>query len=89
METNPWEERRKNDPQGLIDDMCKTATKQGQEINRLNKEIERLKSLLPPEQAAQEGVPVKPPKKPRAKATPAKTDVIESQEPLADVDLQT
>lgn len=41
-----FEDRRQNDPQGLIDDLVKQTTKQAKSIHDLTKEVESLKKEL-------------------------------------------
>lgn len=43
---NIFEERRKKDPQGLIDNLLKQTAKQAREIHNKNKEIENLKKEI-------------------------------------------
>ena len=53
--TNPFDERRENDPQGLIDDLLAQTTRQAREIHRLNKLVESLQQ----EKGEPESKPVK------------------------------
>jgi hypothetical protein len=42
MSENPFDKRRQDDPQGLIDDLVKQTARQAAEINRLNQRIAEL-----------------------------------------------
>lgn len=43
---NPFDSRRINDPQGLIDDLVSQTTRQAQAIRALNLEIKSLKETI-------------------------------------------
>ena len=55
--TNPFDERRQKDPQGLIDDLVAQTTRQAREIHRLNQLVESLqKKEAEPEKPAKKRV---------------------------------
>jgi len=43
MEENPFDTRRKEDPQGVIDDLLKQSTRQAGSIHRLREEVKELR----------------------------------------------
>ncbi len=43
---NPFDSRRINDPQGLIDDLVSQTTRQAQAIRALNLEVKSLKETI-------------------------------------------
>lgn len=47
MAVDAFEERRKNDPQGLINDLVGQTTRQAKEIHRLTEENKLLKTKVP------------------------------------------